>query len=271
MKMMKLTIDGYQNKKNNKYLKWYRNIILKRIIKPKSGYHEKHHIIPKSLGGSNDHKNIVKLSAREHFLVHYLLTKFILGKDYYKVLMAFHAISAWKSEIRKDTYLNSRLYESTKKELSKVNSERLFNMWKDDDTRNKIIEGQKKSWVNGKRNTQLENMKNNSPLKNKKTHKKTIETRTKRGSNVFSTHNPMKDEEKALKIASKRSGDKHYSKRKTKHFYRYENENKWHKIPKGTLHKFREENGLTRTDLEKLLENNVCIKNIYMRKEDNEN
>lgn len=39
------------------------------------GYVEKHHIIPKSMGGSNNLSNIVKLTAREHFVAHWLLFK----------------------------------------------------------------------------------------------------------------------------------------------------------------------------------------------------
>lgn len=37
-------------------------------------YYEKHHIIPKSLGGKNDADNIVKLTAKDHILAHILLT-----------------------------------------------------------------------------------------------------------------------------------------------------------------------------------------------------
>ena len=40
-----------------------------------SEYYEKHHILPKSLGGSNDETNLVKLTAREHFICHWLLVK----------------------------------------------------------------------------------------------------------------------------------------------------------------------------------------------------
>ena len=43
------------------------------------GYKEKHHIIPKSLGGSDDKSNIVELTAREHYLAHWLL--FRIHKD----------------------------------------------------------------------------------------------------------------------------------------------------------------------------------------------
>ena len=32
------------------------------------GYYEKHHIQPKSLGGSNKKENLVRLTAREHFI-----------------------------------------------------------------------------------------------------------------------------------------------------------------------------------------------------------
>ena len=39
------------------------------------GYSEKHHIIPRSIGGSDDKENLVFLSAREHFVAHQLLVK----------------------------------------------------------------------------------------------------------------------------------------------------------------------------------------------------
>lgn len=39
------------------------------------GYCEMHHIVPRSEGGSNDESNLVKLTAREHFIAHLLLAK----------------------------------------------------------------------------------------------------------------------------------------------------------------------------------------------------
>ena len=39
------------------------------------GYSEKHHIIPVSMGGSNSSVNKVVLTAREHYLIHWLLYK----------------------------------------------------------------------------------------------------------------------------------------------------------------------------------------------------
>lgn len=42
-------------------------------------YMELHHITPKCLGGSNEKSNLVYLTAREHFIVHQLLTKIHKG------------------------------------------------------------------------------------------------------------------------------------------------------------------------------------------------
>ena len=43
-----------------------------RII---DGYVEKHHIIPRCMGGENSKNNLVKLTPEEHFLAHQLLVK----------------------------------------------------------------------------------------------------------------------------------------------------------------------------------------------------
>lgn len=58
------------------YKKIYNKIILsaKNRAVPNC-YFEKHHIIPKSMGGKDCDKNIVKLTAREHFIAHWLLVK----------------------------------------------------------------------------------------------------------------------------------------------------------------------------------------------------
>lgn len=39
------------------------------------GYVEKHHVVPKCLGGSDDPSNLVILTAREHYVAHQLLVK----------------------------------------------------------------------------------------------------------------------------------------------------------------------------------------------------
>lgn len=61
------------------YKKHYDLLIENSINRNIEGYVEKHHIIPKSLGGSDDKENLVKLSAREHFIAHLLLAKIYGG------------------------------------------------------------------------------------------------------------------------------------------------------------------------------------------------
>lgn len=41
----------------------------------KGEYFETHHIVPKSLGGTDDKNNLVNLTAREHYIAHLLLVK----------------------------------------------------------------------------------------------------------------------------------------------------------------------------------------------------
>jgi hypothetical protein len=69
----------------------YNKLIEKRKLNPPSGYTEKHHIIPRSLGGSNKRANIIILTAREHFIAHYLLFKMqvINTPQYHSMRKAF--------------------------------------------------------------------------------------------------------------------------------------------------------------------------------------
>lgn len=53
----------------------------RRIANKLVGYVERHHIIPKSLGGNNDCQNLVWLTAEEHLEVHLLLVKMVDEKE----------------------------------------------------------------------------------------------------------------------------------------------------------------------------------------------
>jgi len=65
----------------NKYTVWYNNIIQQAKSRdlPNEVYTEKHHVFPKSLGGDNSESNLVKLTAREHFICHLLLPRMLTG------------------------------------------------------------------------------------------------------------------------------------------------------------------------------------------------
>ncbi len=91
-----------------------------------SGYTENHHIKPKSLGGTNDKNNLVKLTAREHFICHYLLAKMYKKEsfEWYKMNNAFMIMKC--SSLNQFRYFNSRLYESLKINFSSVISKNQF-------------------------------------------------------------------------------------------------------------------------------------------------
>lgn len=109
----------------NKYTDLYFRIINNANSRVSEGYTEKHHIIPKSTNGDNDSDNLVTLTAREHFLCHYLLTKMFEKdtKEYVSMVRAFYMMRA--ASKRHDRYMNSRLYETNKAAYSKIASERM--------------------------------------------------------------------------------------------------------------------------------------------------
>jgi len=101
----------------NKYTKYYYGIIENARSRENTLYTEKHHIIPKSLGGDNNINNIVKLSAREHFICHRLLCK--MTTDTEKAKMSYAAWQQGRSLHLKGMKISSRLYEQLKINLSK--------------------------------------------------------------------------------------------------------------------------------------------------------
>lgn len=73
---------------------------------------ERHHIVPQSLGGSNDKSNLVYLSCREHFLCHWLLVKMTEGENYYKMVYALMGMRAENEhQERYQTIFTARVYE----------------------------------------------------------------------------------------------------------------------------------------------------------------
>ena len=105
---------------DNKYSRWYKRIICNASMRNISGYYEKHHIKPKSLGGSNSKNNLVKLTAKEHFLCHYLLT--FCTRDQYKPKMIRAFMMMKSSSTNQDRYFNSRFYEKIRIEYSLIQS-----------------------------------------------------------------------------------------------------------------------------------------------------
>ena len=100
----------------NKYSTWYYNIINKSKNRLLIGYKEKHHILPRCLGGKDNKDNLVELTAREHFIVHMLLCKFTKGESKRSMLYAFKCMCYYKKDGR-DYKINSRIAQKLRSEL----------------------------------------------------------------------------------------------------------------------------------------------------------
>ena len=107
----------------NKYQTWYQNITDRARNRTLEGYVERHHVIPRSLGGSDDKNNLVDLTAREHFVCHWLLTKMYTGEKKSKMIYALNGMKRnSKHNQRYETLITSRVYENLKKQFSEVHS-----------------------------------------------------------------------------------------------------------------------------------------------------
>jgi hypothetical protein len=107
----------------SKYNTWYNNITKNAKTRSLNGYKERHHIIPRSLGGSNDKENLVDLTAREHFICHWLLIKMYSGESKAKMVYALNGMKRnGQYTKRYETKITSRVYENLKKEFSLIHS-----------------------------------------------------------------------------------------------------------------------------------------------------
>lgn len=104
----------------NKYQTWYQNITDRARSRTLEGYVERHHVIPRSLGGTDDANNLVCLTAREHFVCHWLLTKIYTGEARYKMINAMYIMRAeGPYQKRYESKITSRVYNTLREEYSK--------------------------------------------------------------------------------------------------------------------------------------------------------
>lgn len=109
----------------NKYTSWYFAIVSKARGRIPVGYTEKHHIVPRTLGGKNDKSNIVALTAREHFICHLLLTKMLTDVNRHKMVYALHMLSNASNKLHQRYTPSSRLYEYERKIFAETHSQRM--------------------------------------------------------------------------------------------------------------------------------------------------
>ena len=107
---------------HNKYTTWYNNIIQQAKTRQLTGYKERHHIIPKSLGGNNLKENLVNLTAREHFVCHWLLTKMVCSPHKEKMIYAAWTMANLENQNQQRYKITGRIYESLRQKYSRVKS-----------------------------------------------------------------------------------------------------------------------------------------------------
>ena len=103
--------------KDNKYTKWYESIISKakeQVNYRLEGRFEKHHIIPRSLGGGNESSNLVKLTPREHFICHLLLMKMLDGSNLFKMVAAFNLMVKNTNQLLGRSKVTNRKYDASR-------------------------------------------------------------------------------------------------------------------------------------------------------------
>lgn len=144
---------------DNKYTRTYYSIINRAInrnfksrkeAKAVLGYVERHHIIPRSIGGSNIKSNLVYLPAREHFICHLLLVKMVMGDDQSSMIFAIQNFKNRKKNKFNEYKIGSRTYEIIKKLASAEMS--------------KLHKG-KPSWNKGLPQSEFSNRKRSATLK----------------------------------------------------------------------------------------------------------
>lgn len=152
---------------NSKYTQWYNSIIEAAKTRCINGYVEKHHIVPKSMGGPNSKDNIVALTAREHFLCHWLLTKMVDSPEYIRKMN--HALGKFVQNGQgQDRILSARQFEVARLATSKART----GMKHTEESKQKMSDGQKNrtAWnkgLTGIKHSAESNLKRSQTLKGK--------------------------------------------------------------------------------------------------------
>jgi hypothetical protein len=100
--------------------KHYKFLIERAKTRTLSGYKERHHIIPKCVGGTDDEDNLVDLTAREHYIAHQLLLHIYpnKGKLIYAANMMCVDAHKGRSNNRRYSWLKERFIEQVRKDAT---------------------------------------------------------------------------------------------------------------------------------------------------------
>jgi len=119
------------------YQKIYTNIVRRGQSRILEGYSEKHHIVPRCMGGSDDVTNLVSLTPEEHYLCHLLLVK--IYPNNMRIIRAAMFMTSSNNNVKR----NNKAYGWLRRQLSDhmkgpYNPSKLRPVW------NKGLKGYKK-------------------------------------------------------------------------------------------------------------------------------
>ena len=128
--------------KENTYEEFIQNILKTRgRFECVDEYHERHHIVPKCMGGTDEEDNLIDLFAREHFMAHKLLA--LENRDNDKLVYAWWCMAFMKSHNHLRQELTQDEYEEVKVAISetmKGEGHPFYGKHHTDETRKKISE-----------------------------------------------------------------------------------------------------------------------------------
>ena len=103
----------------NKYYLTYFKIIERSRTRElsKSIKTEIHHILPRSLGGTDDKSNLATLTLKEHWICHRLLVKFLVDKNHLRKM--YNAL--FMMAVKDYRTVNARIYQQIKENIEPWN------------------------------------------------------------------------------------------------------------------------------------------------------
>jgi len=148
------------------YQKIYNSLIERGKNRILVGYTEIHHIIPRCMGGTKNLENLVKLTAREHYIAHKLLCEIYpkhhgIVKAFWMMLNKVQSKSQSRNyivsshEYQRIKEINSRIQSQQQKQYIKNNgSPMVGSFWITNDIENKKVYNENdipKGWRKGRR------------------------------------------------------------------------------------------------------------------------
>lgn len=138
------------------YFKHYETLIERARDRKLKGYTEKHHILPRSLGGDNRKCNLVKLTPEEHYVAHQLLVKMFpeeKGLVWAACMMVGHSTNDERKGNKLYGWLRRRHSKNAKTRTGKQNGSYGRSWYHDPETLKSgkfLIEDVPEGWVKGR-------------------------------------------------------------------------------------------------------------------------